>query len=77
MNHDKVVFITGMSFTNIQKEEDYWGDYHVNREDILFFKPEADISTANKFFIEALNYINNSTDFVSTEEAKMDIFYSA
>ena len=77
MANEEIKFITSMEFSNIQKEADYWGTYHVNREDILFYNPEADISTVNKFFVEALDYIDNNTNFVSTDEAKISVFYTA
>lgn len=77
MANDEIKFITSMGLSNIQKEDDFWDSYHVNREDILFYNPLADISTVHKFFMEALDYINNTTNFISTDEAKISVVYNS
>jgi hypothetical protein len=76
MNSDKEIYITGMTFTNVEIDKDEYSTYHVDREDILFMYPDIDISTENKFYFAAIEYMNNYCKIHSSDEAKIDVYYT-
>ncbi len=76
MKAEKEIYITGMSFTNVEVDKDEYSIYYVDREDILFESIDIDISTESKFYFAAIEYMNNYCKIHSADEAKIDVYYT-
>lgn len=66
----------GIELRNVEFEDDEFGSRYVDKDDILFAKPDADLSSETKIYNEACEYLENyGKDVVSCDQAKINEVY--
>lgn len=67
---------TGIEVRNVQIGDDEYKSFYVDKETILFYYPDADLSDGDKIFFLACEYLeNHGKDVVSCDIAKINEIY--
>ncbi len=68
--------ILGIELRNVEFENEHFGLMYVDKDDILFYYPNADLSNDSKFFNFACDYLENyGKNVVSCDQAKINEVY--
>jgi len=69
--------ITQMLIHNIELEKGAWGEYWVGHEYLCGYPEYNENIDENMFFHLACQWLDESGDFYSTEDAKIDLYSEA